>query len=396
MLNKDHIQKQFDSLLLSEENIDFYLLDELLFLGAKINLPRIKFNINKNFIEDKIKNEKIIENNQLFNYLINNQLLDDTEKANLDCYLLMSLINDFIFLSYNKTHQITSKYVPLEKRSNPNYDIFIEIKNIIYRGNVFKKQNTNFVTLNVLLSYLEIFDNLPAQIKIKCYKEFKEMSPIAKKALTSILIKSKNEEALFNLLNYDLSLTQEVVVNDKKNLMLFEMLSFNNWVEFILRNKNIDIRITNKDGENILWNFPSNLLLEENIENLLRIRINELNACEKSYFFHQFNKDGLNPLMNAIIFQDETMIDFIESFNIKAWETVDIAPNYKSALDFLNNYILNVEETGSLGLLIDSFKVSFWSLLAKKWNTQYCYISLTKEMEKNNINQLVEKKKIKI
>ncbi len=393
MLNKNDIQQQFDSILVSEENVDLYLLDELLFLGAKINLPPIKFNINKNFIDETVKKNQIIENNDIFNFLINNDLVDEKDKAHLDCYLLISLINDFIFLSYNKNHQFTSKYIPYEKRNNPNYDIFIEIKNIIYRGHVFKKQNTRFLTLNVLLAYIEIFDHIPAQIKIKCYKEFKNLSPVAKKAITSILIKSKNEEALFNLLNYDLSLTQEVIVNDKKNLMLFEMLYFNNWVEFILRNKNIDIRITNREGENILWYFPSNLLSEESPENLLRLRINELNQLEKSCFFQQFNNDGLNPLMNAILFQDETMINFIESFNVKAWESVDNAPNYKSPLDFLNNYILNVEATGSLGTLIDSFKISFWSLLAKKWNTQYCYISLTKEMEKNN---LVEKKKIKI
>ncbi len=393
MLNKNHIQQQFDSILVSEENVDLYVLDELLFLGAKINLPPIKFNINKNFIDETIKKNQIIENNKIFNFLISNDLVEDKYKAQLDCYLLISLINDFIFLTYNKNHQFASKYIPNEKRNNPNYDIFIEIKNIIYRGNVFKKDNTRFLTLNVLLAYLEIFDHIPAQIKIKCYKEYKRLSPIAKKAITSILIKSRNEEALFNLLNYGLSLTQEVIVNDKKNLMLFEMLSFNNWVEFILRNKNIDIRITNKEGENILWYFPSNLLLEENPENLLRLRINELSQLEKNYFFQQFNVDGLNPLMNAILFQDETMINFIESFNIKAWETVEHAPKYKSPLEFLNNYVLNVEATGSLGMLIDSFKISFWSLLAKKWNTQYCYISLTKEMEKSN---LIEKKKIKI
>lgn len=395
MLNKNHIQEKFDNIILSEENIDFYELEELLFLGAKINLPPIKFNINKNFIEDTIKNNQIIENNKIFNFLINNELVDEKEKANLDCYLLISLINDFIFLTYNKNHQFKSRFIPIEKRNNPNYDIFIEIKNIIYRGNVFKKSATRFVTLNVLLSYLEIFDNIPAQIKIKCYKEFKKLSPIAKKSLTSILIKSKNEEALFNLLNYNLSLTQEVIVNDKKNLMLFEMLAFNNWVEFILRNKNIDIRITNKEGENILWNFPSNLLLEENIENILRIRINELNQTEKSYFFQQFNKDGLNPLMNAILFQDETMINFIESFNIKSWDRIENAPIFKSPLDFLNDYVLNVDATGSLGLLLDSFKMSFWSLLAKKWNTQYCYISLTQEMDQKNINSK-EKRKTKI
>ncbi len=190
-------------------------------------------------------------------------------------------------------------------------------------------------------------------------------------------------------------MTQEVVLNEKKNLMLFEMLAFNNWVEFILRNKNIDIRITNKDGENILWNLPSNLLLEEKIENLLRVRINDLSQSEKSYFFQQFNKDGLNPLMNAILFQDETMINFIESFNVKSWDRIDIAPTYKSPVEFLNDYILNVEVSGSLGVLIDTFKMSFWSLLAKKWNTQYCYISLTKEMEQN-ISVGKEKRKIKI
>ncbi len=364
-------------------------------MGAKINLPPIKFNINKNFVNDIIKQNQIIENNNIFNFLINNELINERERARLDCFLLISLINDFIYLTYNKNHQFTSKFIPAEKRNNPNYDIFIEIKNIIYRGNIFKVDSTRFVTLNVLLSYLEIFDNIPAQIKIKCYKEFKNLSPIAKKSLASILIKAKNEEALFNLLNYDLSLTQEVVLNEKKNLMLFEMLAFNNWVEFILRNKNIDIRITNKDGENILWNLPSNLLLEEKIENLLRVRINDLSQSEKSYFFQQFNKDGLNPLMNAILFQDETMINFIESFNVTSWDRIDIAPTYKSPLEFLNDYILNVEVSGSLGVLIDTFKMSFWSLLAKKWNTQYCYISLTKEMEQN-ISVGKEKRKIKI
>ena len=394
VLDKEKIQEAFDKIILSEEDTDFYLLEELLFLGAKLKLSPIKSNINKNFVNNNIKNSIFLANEKLFNFFIKNEFISEKDKATLDCFLLVSLINDFIFSTYDKNYELTSSYISSEKKNNPNYDIFFEINNILYRKNIFKRQNTRFVTLFVMFCYYEIFDNLSSKIKMICYKEFKQLSSLSKKALTSLIIKAKNEEVLFNLLNYDLSLKSEVIVNNRENIFLFEMMSFNNWAEMILRNKNFDIRLSNKKGENILFFFPSHLLQNEQIENLLRLRINELNNLEKSFFFQQFNQDGLNPLMNAILFQDELLIDFIQSFNVKPWDCIEEAPIYKSPLEFLNNYVLNVEATGNLGIILDSFKTSFWSLLSKKWNTEYCYLSLSNQI--NNGENKNKNKKIKI
>ncbi len=360
--------------------------------GAKINLPKLKVKANIfNHLNDdffNFKNKEIIDNVDVYDFLISSPDVDIKDKCQLDSILLQSMMADLILLSYNKNINYFSKYVEQKATSsnalNAHYSALTEVENILFRGFVFDNQLSRFLVLSSVFNYREIFDNLSMKFKLICYQEFSRLTSVGKKALTALLIKNKNEEAIFNLLNYGLKLHWDIPIEDgKKNLVAFEMLHSLNWVKAIIDHNGLDIRQTNSRGENILHLIGVCALDDPSIEIALRRRINELTVDEKNHLFFQLNEEHLTPLMKAVIFQDEKLIEFIQEFNIKPWDKLEGAPFHESALDFLNNHVLTHTEEGSLGSLMDYFKDSFWMGLAKKWNSEYYYLKLQKELSNN-------------
>lgn len=367
-----------------------FLFNLCLSKGAKLNLPtlkvkgrRIKKDI-ENWIYDFDKKE-IIEDVKIYDFLISNQKISSDDKCKMDSILLQSMMADLILLNYNKNLNYFSKYVEQKYNSshalNAQYSALTEVEYILHRGHVFNNQISRFLALSSIFGYREIFDNLSTKFKLICYQEFEKLSVIGKKALTSLLVKNKNEEAIFNLLNYGLKLNWDITVEDgKKNLVAFEMLHSLQWVKAIVEHNSLDIRQTNSRGENILHLIGVCALEDSSIEYSLRRKINEYSHEQKNNLFFQVNEEGLTPLMKAVVFQDEKLIDFISEFNIKPWDELKGAPSSESALDFLNNHILTSTKEGPLGSLIDYFKDSFWMVLAKKWNSEYYYLKLQSEL----------------
>jgi hypothetical protein len=371
-------------------------------LGAKLNLPILKLKPKKSgfgvekWIYD-FEQKEILENPQIYDFLINNVDISSVDKCKLDSIFMQSLMADLILINYKKNISYLSSYLEqkfkIANQLNSQYCAMSELENILHRGNVFKNQISRFLALTSIFSYREIFDNLSVKFKSQCYQEFSKMSVLGKKALTAILIKNKNEEAIFNLLNYGLKLNWDIAIEDgRKNIVAFEMLYSLQWVKAILDHPNLDIRLTNSRGENILHLLGASALEDSSIEESLSRKIVALSEQQKSNLFFQTNEEGLTPLMKAVVFQDENLINFITNFNVKPWDKLDGAPMYESAMDFLNNQVLRNTEENTWGSLMDYFKDSFWLGLAKKWNSEFYYLKLQKEISSNK----KDKKLIKI
>lgn len=376
--------------------------------GAQLKLPTLKVrpktvNGNKeNWIYD-FENKEIIENVEIYDFLIKNPRVSDDDKCKMDSILIQSMMADLVLLNYknntshNSMHYL-AKYLGQKLQSSINtgwgFSALEELERILYRGHVFRNPISSFLTLSSVFGYREIFDNLGMQFKLMCFHEFSKLSIIGKKALTSILIKSKNEEAIFNLLGYGLKLNWDIKTEDgKNNLVAFEMLYSLQWVKAFIDSSHLDIRLTNSRGENIL-HLIGTALSDQGIEDSLRRRLNELNQQEREYLFFQLNEENLTPLMKAVVFQDEKVINFISDFNIKPWDEIKDAPAYKSPMELLNECVLNSSEESSWGHLMDYFKESFWIGLAKQWNSQFYYQKLQKDLL--SISEKSDRKSVKI
>jgi len=363
--------------------------------GAKLELPILKVkpkktsNHNESWIFD-FNNKQIIENVELYDFIINNQNIDTKEKVILDSILLQSFMADLILLNYQKSIKYFSNYLENKStqslRLNAQYSPMSEVENILHRGHIFKNQISRFLSLSSLLGYREIFDKLSSKFKLICYQEFSQLSIIGKKALTALLIKSRNEEAIFNLLNYGLKLNWDIQVEGKKNIVAFEMLYSLHWVKAIVEHKGLDIRLTNAQGENIIHLIGACALEDSSIEDSLRQKINKLNKMEKENLFFQMNNDGLTPLMKAVMFQDEKLISFIREY-MNPWDKASGAPLYESAIEFLDNYLLTSKEEGAWGTLMEIFKNGFWFELSKIWNAEYSFLNLQRELTNTKQNK---------
>ena len=371
-----------------------------------LKLPNLKVDPSKLTKNGKwvydFEGKESIESVEAYDFLIKNPSINKKSKCILDSIHIQSMMADLILSSYYNNKKQTnyfSKY--LEEKSQKSikegwsYSPLEELEGILNRGFVFNTQVSRFLTLSSIFGHRELFENLGTKFKMICFQEFSKLNIIAKKALTAILIYARNEEAIFNLLSYGLKLDWEIKTKSGyKNLVIFELLSSTHWIKVFLGNKNIDIRVTNEQGENILHLIGENALSNPSIENALRRRINDLNQQEKDNFFFQLNEENLTPLMKAVVFQDEKMITFMKEFNIKPWDELQGPLKYKSAMEFLNEYILKLNKENSWGNLIDYFKDSFWMGLAKQWNSEFYYQQLQNELVVSEPN--INKKVIKI
>ncbi len=407
LLNKkDSIQKNFNCFfenLNEESEKNLKIIDDLLKKGAIINCPQFKINIKDNFIKNEnfINKSSYFSNFKIYEALIANETLNKKYKSELDVYLMLSMLHDLISSNYyhncssSKEYEYDSIYLKDKKNKLNHIDPLFEFEKLIERKHVFFNQKSRFLTLNIIFSYREIFESLSSKLKLMCYREFSKLNIISKKTITSILIKNKNEEAIFNLINYGLRLDWEIYQANEKTNIGFELFKSNDWIKTIYQTNLLDIRFTNTNGENLLFYINGSALEDKEVELIIRRKIHELNDCEKNFLFFQLNKEGLTPLMKAIVFQDENLIDFILSFNINPWDRVVGAPIQESALDFLNNNILLTNDNTSWGILIDFLKDSFWYSLARKWNAEFYYNKLKSEFSENEKKDN-KKSKIKI
>lgn len=365
-------------------------VDKYLSIGAVLYVPTAKLNIDKNFSAStqQVLGHDLTTNINLYESLINSDYIDEKTKSKLDTVLLLSFLNDLIMLNYIKEYEPTSLYLKKKKLMNENFCAFSELNKIIDRGYIFKTNMARFLGLYITLCHNEIYDNLSSKLKFICYNEYSKLSIVGKRAIAAILVSSKNEEAVFNLINYGLKLNWNICLSGNDNLLAFEMLSLNKWAIAIIESPHFDILETSKKKENILHNLSASVLEDAKFESSLRRKILSLNQKDKQTFLHQLNNNDLTPLMKAVIFQDEKVIEFIESFDIKPWDEAPGATTFKSALGFLNDYLLKYEGVGSFGAIIDAFKSSFWLDLAKRWNSEYYY-----QMLQNNIAENKSSKK---
>lgn len=362
-----------------------------------LNLPKLKVDPHKLNKKGEwiysFENKEAIDNVDAYDFLIKNSVIDKKEKGVLDSIFVQSIMTDLILSSYysNKKQTAYSSGYLNEKFQKSieggwSYSPLEELENVLYRGYIFNSQLSRFLTLSSIFGYRELFENLGTKFKVICFQEFSKLNIIAKKALTAILLNAGNEEAIFNLLNYGLKLDWEIKTKDGvKNLVIFEMLHSLQWVKVFLENRNLDIRITNCRGENILHLIGASALSQPAIEDALRRKVNQLNNQEKQNFFFQLNEENLTPLMKAVVYQDETMINFMKDYNIKPWDKLEGTLKYKSAMEFLNDYILKLNNENAWGYLIDYFRESFWMGLAKQWNSEFYYQQLQKELVVSNI-----------
>lgn len=371
-----------------------------------LNLPKLKVDPRKLNKKGEwvysFDNKEAIESVDAYDFLIKNPAINRKDKGILDSILIQSMMADLILASYysnKKQTSYSSGYLNQKFQKSIkegwSYSPLEELENILHRGHVFNSQLSRFLTLSSIFGYRELFENLGMKFKVICFQEFAKLNIIAKKALTAILLNAKNEEAIFNLLGYGLKLDWEIQTKDGvKNIVIFEMLHSLQWVKLFLENRNLDIRLTNCRGENILHLIGANALSQPSIEEALRRRLSELDSQEKENFFFQLNEENLTPLMKALIYQDDTMINFMKGYNIKPWDKLEGDLKYKSAMDFLNDYILKRNNDHSWGSLIDYFRDSFWMGLAKQWNSEFYYQQLQTELTVSS--GIINKKVIKI
>lgn len=414
LLNKrEKVQKNFNDFFENLNDDSENSLKKIeLFLnnGAVVHCPQYKINIRDNFIKNEnfINTSSYFSNFKIYDTLISSDFLSKKHKSDLDVYLMLSILHDLIITHYynhsnpTKEYELESLYLKSKKNKISHIDPLFEFEKIIERKNVFLNQKCRFLTLNIIFSYAEIFDNIGSKLKLLCYREFSRLNIISKKIITGILIKNRNEEAIFNLIGYGLKLDWEVYSGNEKTNIGFELFKSNDWVKTIYQTNLLNIRFTNTNGENLLFHINSCTLEDKEVELIIRRKINELNSFERYLLFFQLSKEGLTPLMRAVALQDEILIDFILSFDINPWDKVVGAPIQESALDFLNNNILLTEDKTSWGALIDFLKDSFWYSLAKKWNAEFYYNKLKEEFGENDkkMNEIdkkeVKKSKIKI
>lgn len=405
LLNKENKQQLKFSNFLKEvkenKECNYSKVNNFITNKTKFYFPEFKINIQKNF-ENNLEFIKCCDyyyNCVVYDLLIRNPKIKKEYKSKLDIYLILSVLHDVIVGTYESgkehlyEHEYESSYLRNKKKFFNDIDTFLEFEKIIERKNVFYNQKSRFLILNIIFSYKEIYFNLNHKLKLICYKEFSKLNLISKKIIASILMKNKNDEAILNLINYGLNLQWDISIDKDKSNICFELFSSLDWVRSIYNNNLLNIKFTNKKGENLLFYLNGNMLYENDIEEIIRRKINSLNVQERNYLFFQLNNEGLTPLMKAVIFQDEVLIDFILSFNIKPWDKIQGAPLQESALDFLNNNILLTYEESSWGKLVDFLKDSFWYSLAKKWNSEFYYNKLKDDLSNNTLK---ENKKIKI
>lgn len=373
--------------------------------GASLKLPLLKVktsrrqaHIKEGLWFEQLNKKEVFNNVKTYNFILQNEQVNVKDKALLESILLQSLMSDLILLNYNKKSngyfsqylsQRSAKCSSLGAQYNPLY----EVELMIDRGYIFHNQISTFLSLSSICGYREIFDCISNKSRLLCYQAFDKLNIVGKKALTALLVKNRNDDALFNLIRHGIKLDWEISVEaDQKNILGFELLYDQKWIKAIIDHPHMDIRITNVNGENILHLVGGTALEDETICQSLRRKINQLSHLQKTQLFFQINECGMTPLMKAVVDQDETMIMFIEEFNIKPWEEIPGSPYFKNAMDLLNNHILQYKEDSEKGRLIEYYKNTFWLTLKKKWDSQFYYTKLQQELNMSPI----KKKGIKI
>lgn len=401
-------KKEITKISIYKKNIDKLLYEDWLSISKKIFLTYVID--NHNYIEKEnaidflvsekkidfanLKNEwigcllKMMVKNQnsnnfdgkaIYKRILFSPFLNKYQRANLELELLkISIEENTYFFENEKTRKFFSS-------------ILSTVKEVIDNGFIFENKLTNFRSLLLILSHSEITDNLDAK-KIKiCLENFSILTPLAKKVIFKNLINKKQETIVLNLLNHGIDLNWKIDFegNGKKEVCSLKILEDLKLSEHLFTLCHWDISVTNSSGNNILHMMCGSSLTDNVSLGYINQKLSFLDENQKKKIFNQENFQGLSPMNQAILFQDETMIDFLIEHGVKRWgESVKSSPY---------EFLIHCVEGNNNKLLSYYFNdfdmnMNFWDSLLYKWESE----KLNEDLNKNLKEKDREVKKTKL
>lgn len=343
---------------------DYYFNNDnenwLHFLIQKQNQPdHKKYNFYKNFYKKILQSEKI----------------SDKDKSLLELGLLKTKIEKDAYYYFN------------EKERKNFSNIIQDVSNIISNGFIFKNKLTSFRSLLWILSNNVINQNLaPQKIRV-CLENFAGLNSLAKKVILKSLINKKQETIILNLFSHGINLDWKIDFNGdgKKEVCSLKIFQDLKLSDYLLSSDGWNVMVKKQNGDNLLHMMCGSSLLDKVTINYLHGKVRTLRSDEQTIFLNEKNNNGLSPILQAILLQDEQMVNFMISYEIEKWN--NSKPEEISALKFLKDCIEDKNNHLLPEFLTDTeIDKKFWINLLGDWESE----KLNKQLE----NQLEMKKDI--
>jgi hypothetical protein len=331
----------------------------------------------------------------LYQFILSHQKISAKQKG----------ILEYLKLRENIGTYYTEKYT-VGQRPNHNYERLISalhnVEKIITNGFVFYNQTFTYNTLRQIFSLEEFAENMKNMVVLKCYEKYATLKVVAKKTLASHLISKKKELVLFNLLSYGLDLNWKL--QQKQSIVGLDMLSSLPLIKAVLRSDNFVLCNTDSSGNNILHSIGGMALKDNELREKLDERLGSLSQQDLNFILYQYNAHYETPLMKALHDVDETMIDYLLSWGVQPWETIEgVGSYFNSPLNYLECVLLNEENKVFQENLLNQLNCSntpsqiqleneiFWNHVKQKWNAQHNFLNLSENLNFKNTKRKLAK-----
>jgi hypothetical protein len=332
-------------------------------------------------------------NSSMYSFLMNEEGLGNQEKSMAEYMLFKKHCYQYQTLSYNKnSHRSVVSNLFDEKAAS-----LMKLQNIISRDWVFSNKVMGYHILKEVFASEELMDELSHHTIFKCYQEFENLDESLKKSLTAELLLKRREEVIFNLLAHGLNLNWIIKLRDKENVVALEVLSSIPMIKMVLSSQSFNLKTCNQKGENILHLLGTLPLMDDEIRNLLDNRLESLTEFERNNLFYQTTSHNLTPLMKAIEYKEEIMVEYLLDWNLDVWETIPNEKPFRSVMEFLDSGLLGQNHQAVLQEFALALNINvdyenkeyheYYCHLSKKWNSEHNYHYLNDVLPENKLEE---------
>lgn len=397
-------EEQHKTLFVSEEIIRFfnrvfhlttevcpvsYMMGESDVVKSEHDLTSATDKLKKTCIETFSLIESM--SSSMYAFIINEKNLGNQEKAIADYVSFKKHLHHYQNLSYLRWSNTPASSPMVDEKTR----LLCKIQNILGRDWIFTNKAMSYHILKEVFASEELMDELSNHTIFKCYQEFENLDESLKKSLTADLLLKKREIVIFNLLAHGLNLNWMIKLKDKENVVALEVLSSIPMIKMVLSSRNFNIRISNAQGENILHLLGTLPLMDDEIRQLLNTRLEELSESERHHLFYQITDKNLTPLMKAIEYKEEVLVEYLMSWNIDVWETIAGTDKpYSSVMEFLDTALLSAQYQGIAQEVAKNLNISlaeepddYYYYLSRKLNSEHHYHYLNDILPENHFDE---------
>ena len=300
--------------------------------------------------------------------ILQSKKISDKSKSCIELVLLKTKIEKDAYYYFN------------EKEREKFSSIVKDVSDIINNGFIFKNKLTTFRSLLWILSNNVITENLePQKIRV-CLENFSLLSSLAKKVILKNLINKKQEAIILNLFSHGVDLNWKIDFNGdgKKEVCSLKIFQDLKLSDYLLSSDGWNVLVKKENGDNLLHMMCGSSLVDKVTINYLHGKVKNLDNYNKNVFLSEKNNNGLTPLLQAILLQDEKMIEFMLSYEILEGNSIEEI----TALKFLKDCVEDKNSHLLPNFLTDmEIDKKFWINLLSDWESENLSAKLENQLE---------------